>query len=166
LTSREPDLAAVVELMPPLLHQRRVSSDAVVQAVGLLKLEAACLAASRVRSGIASEKVAVLAEQLLGTPPKQPHELIMMENRLIDLTENDVLAACDRGLFFGGPVVAPEFTDPARPHASQAIANTRAMIEAIRAGDVSRAEQTFIKKMSDAMGSQSERAPRDGLRTA
>ncbi|HEY5755969.1 MAG TPA: hypothetical protein VIU34_09100 [Steroidobacter sp.] len=149
LASREPDLAAVVELMPPLLYQRRISSDAVVEVLRLLKLEAARLAASRICRGLASGKVAALAEQLLRTPPTRPHELIMMENRLIELTENDVLAACDRGLFFCGPVMSPEFTDPVAPHASLAIANTRVIIEAIRAGDVARAEAAFMKKMID-----------------
>ena len=63
----------------------------------VLKLEAARVAALRMRDGIASEKVARLAEHLLCTTPTQPHVLIMRENRLIELTENEVLEACDRG---------------------------------------------------------------------
>lgn len=166
LTSREPDLAAVVELIPAVLYQRRISPADVAEVMMFLKLEAARLAALRVHDGIASEKVAGLAEHLLSTTPTQPHELIMMENRLIELTENEVLAAGDRGLFFCGPVQSPELTDPAGPQASQSIANTRVIIEAIRAGDVSRAEAAFMKKMIDLNDRRSEQAPFDGLRTA
>lgn len=160
LNSREPDFAAVVEVIPPLLYQRRTSSDAVTEAMFLLKLETARLAASRVHKGIASKNVAALVEQLLCTTPTQAHELITMENRLMELAENDVLAACERGLFFCGPVVPPTLTDPALPRTTQSIANTRIIVDAIRAGDVQRAETAFIKKLVDlnTQESSSDRA--------
>jgi DNA-binding FadR family transcriptional regulator len=149
LQRREPDLAIIIELMPPLLARYDVSPAEAIDATLFLKLEAARLAAARVRTAAASSKVAALAEKLMSTVPTQPHELIMMENSLIDLTENEVLAACDRGLMFFGPVFSPEQIDPTGAGASRAIANTLEMTEAIRAGDVHRAEVACLRKMFD-----------------
>ncbi|MDB6014888.1 MAG: putative Transcription factor, GntR family, partial [Gammaproteobacteria bacterium] len=151
LTSREPDLAVIVELIPQLLHQQRVSSREVGEAFLLFKLEAARLSAARVQAGVASAKVTTLAQELRHTTPAQPHELIMMENRLIDLAENDVLAACDRGILFHGPVLPPEFTDPAGWWATRSITNNRMIIEAILAGDVQGAEAALMKKLLDML---------------
>lgn len=149
LTSHEPDLAVVVELIAPLLYRRRIPSGEVAEAMLFIKLEAALLAALRVQTSCASVRVGKLLEDLLGTTPKLPHELITMENKLIELAENDVLAACDRGMLFCGPVMPIEDTDPSGAMASRGIANTRVIIEAIRAGDVRQAEAAFLKKMQD-----------------
>jgi len=149
LTRREPELAAVVELFPPLLFQRRVSADEVAEAMFFLKFETARLAAVRMHNGLASSKTVAAAKELLCTVPLRPHELIVMENRVTDLAENDVLSACDRGMLFYGPVMPPEQTDPCGPLASKAIASTLAVIAAIQAGDVQRTEAAFIKRQFD-----------------
>jgi DNA-binding FadR family transcriptional regulator len=154
LTRREPDLAVIIELIPPLLAQREVLPTAAVDAALYLKLEAARLAAARVRTGTAGDKVAALADKLMSTVPRQPHELITMENSLIDLTENEVLAACDRGLMFYGPIFAPDMIDAAGARAGRAIINTFDLTEAIRAGDVRRTEAAFMQKMGDLRGSR------------
>ncbi len=147
LKRRDPDLAVIIELMPPLLAQQDVSSAEVVDATPLLKLEAARLAADRVQTGAASGNVAGLAEKLTAMVPNRPHELIMMENSLVDLAENEVLAACDRGLMFYGPMLASDMTDPSGLRTGRAIANTIDIIEAIRAGDMQRTEAAFMKKL-------------------
>lgn len=152
LTSRSPDLAAVVELIPPLLYQQQAAAADIDEAMRILKLETARLAAFRMQKGLASSKVAALAEQLLCTTPMHPHELIMMENGLVELAENDVLAACDRGMLFCGAVHSPNLTNPALPCAAEGVANTRTIIEAIRAGDVQGAEAAVMKKMVDLNG--------------
>lgn len=156
LTTREPDLAAVVELIPQMLWQRSISSSELCEALFFLKFEAARLAAVRVHRGLASDKAVGLAEQLLHTAPTQRHELIMMENSLLDLAENDVLAACDRGMLFYAPVLPAEFTDPAGPQATRAIANNLKIIEAIRAGDVPRTEAAYMQQV---LGILSDGAP-------
>jgi DNA-binding FadR family transcriptional regulator len=147
LTRREPDLAVIIELLPPLLAQHDVIPAEAVDAALYLKLEAARLAAARVRTGVASGRVGALADQLMSTMPRQPCELITMENGLLDLTENEVLAACDRGLMFYGPIFAPDMIDVAGARAGRAILNTLALTEAIRAGDVRGTEAAFMRKM-------------------
>jgi DNA-binding FadR family transcriptional regulator len=166
LTSHEPDLAVVVELIAPLLYRRRIPSGEVAEAMLFIKLESVLLAALRVQSSRASGRVGKLVEDLLGTTPKHPHELIMMENKLIELAENDVLAACDRGMLFCGPVMPIEDTDPSGAMASSGIANTRAIIEAIRAGEVRQAEAAFMKKMQDLGADRTHAFPSMALKTA
>jgi DNA-binding FadR family transcriptional regulator len=140
LTSREPDLALVIELIPPLLFQRGVTNDEVIEAMGFLKLETACLAAMHVRKATAGKSVATLTEKLLCTRPVRPHDFITMENTLVDLAENSVLAACDRGLLLYSPALSPESTDSARVHAAGGIARMRNIVDAVLRGDPQAAE--------------------------
>jgi DNA-binding FadR family transcriptional regulator len=137
-TSREPDLAAVIDLIPPLLFQRGVSCEEVFEALGLLKLETARLAAQHVHKGTAGNNVTLLTEQLLCAIPMWSHELIAMENMLVDLSENDVLAACDRGLLLYAPLRPQEI----RLHAFAAtgIASMRNIVDAVLRGDPQAAE--------------------------
>jgi DNA-binding FadR family transcriptional regulator len=137
-TSREPDLAAVIDLIPPLLFQRGVSCDEVFEALGLLKLETARLAALHVRKGTAGNSVTILTEQLLCARPMWSHELIAMENMLVDLSENDVLAACDRGLLLYGPLRPQELQLHAL--AATGIASMRNIVDAVLRGDPQAAE--------------------------
>jgi DNA-binding FadR family transcriptional regulator len=159
LISREPDLAVVVELIAPLLYRLRIPSGEVAEAMHLIKLESALLAALHVRTSRAGGRVGVLVEDLLGTTPKLPHELITMENKLMELAENDVLSACDRGMLFCGPVMPSEDTDPSGAMASRGIANTRMIIQAIRAGEVRQAEAAFLKKMRDLGSDRTQALP-------
>jgi DNA-binding FadR family transcriptional regulator len=145
LTSREPDLAAVIDLIPPLLFQRGVSHDEVVEAMRLLKPETARLAALHVRKAAAGKSITDLADQLLCTRPTQSHELITMENTLVDLAENSVLAACDHGLLLYSPVIQPESVDPAGPLAAASIASIRNVVDAVLRGDLQAAE-TFAAR--------------------
>jgi DNA-binding FadR family transcriptional regulator len=138
LTSRDPDLAAVIELIPPLLFQRSVSWIEVLEALCFLKPEAARLAALHVCDATANEQVATLTEQLLSARPMRSHELITMENTLVDLAENSVLTACDRGLLLYGPVRPP--VDPAGAQATAGFEGMRNIVDAVLRGDPQAAE--------------------------
>ena len=138
LTSRDPDLAAVIELIPPLLFQRSVSWIEVLEALCFLKPEAARLAALHVCDATANEQVATLTEQLLSARPMRSHELITMENTLVDLAENSVLTACDRGLLLYGPVRPP--VDPAGAQATAGFEGMRNIVDAVLRGDPKAAE--------------------------
>lgn len=147
LTSRDPDLAAIIELIPPLLSHQNVPWSEVVEAMTLLKREAAYLAAWRVRMGVASEKVWELAEQLLSTRPTQTNDLITMENCLMDLAENSVLSAFDRGLLLYGPMASSEFADHA-PLANAAFLHMPHILKAIVEGGPEAAEAAASSKLS------------------
>lgn len=143
LTSREPDLAVVIDLIPPLLFQRGVSYNEVFKAAGFLKLETARLAALHVCKAIAGKNVATWTEQLLCTTPMWSHELITMENTLVDLAENSVLTACDRGLLLYSPVGQPEL----HAQAAAGIASMRNIVDAILRGDPQAAETLASRRL-------------------
>jgi DNA-binding FadR family transcriptional regulator len=156
LICRAPDLAAVIELIPPLLHRQHVLPREVMEAMTLLKREAAFLAAWRMRTGLASENVRQLAGQLLGARPTQPHELIAVENCLIDLAENSVLSAFDRGLVLYGPIASPEIAD----HAALATATFSHMpgiLRAILDGEPELAEAATLNKLCFLLPSHAEK---------
>jgi len=147
LTSREPDLAVVIDLIPPLLFQRSVSWNEVLEAMLFLKPETARLAALHVSKATANQRVATLTEQLLCTMPMRSHELITMENAVVDLAENSVLTACDRGLLLYGPTEKPEYVNPAGAQATAGIASMRNIVDAVLRGDPQAAETFATRRL-------------------
>jgi len=145
LTSRDPDLALVIDLIPPLLCQRGVPLNEVFEAMALLKLQTARLAALRVSRSTAGKSVVTLTEQLLCTVPTQLHDFIAMENKLVDLAENSVLAACDRGLLLYSPALSPERAGSVRAQSAVGIARMRSIVDAVLRGDPQAAEAVISR---------------------
>jgi DNA-binding FadR family transcriptional regulator len=148
LTSREPDLAVVIDLIPPLLFQRSVAWKEVFETMCFLKPEAARLAALHVCNATANRRVATLSEHLLSTTPMRSNEFITMENTLIDLAENSVLTACDRGLLLYGPVRQP--VDPVGVQATAAFVSMRNLVDAVVRGDPGAAEMIASRRLRAA----------------
>jgi DNA-binding GntR family transcriptional regulator len=73
------------------------------------------------------------------------HELITMENTLVDLAENSVLTACDRGLLLYGPMQLP--VDPAGAHATAGVASMRSIVDAVLRGDSQAAETIASRRL-------------------
>jgi DNA-binding FadR family transcriptional regulator len=145
LEPREPDAASIIGLIPHILIRDRLKISDCFDAAGLLKVEMAMTAAAIGEAGWGPKAQA--ARDAVGRAPDRLHSVVF-ERAILDLIDNSVLTACERGFLMYACNVKPVTETDAVPVAAveRISSMTRRVVERILEGDVDGAEAAAFEK--------------------
>lgn len=141
----KPDAASIIGLIPHILIQHRLKISDCFDAAGLLKVEMAMTAAAIGEAGLGPK--AQMARDAVGRATDRLHS-VAFERAILDLMDNSVLTACERGFLMYACNIEPVTeTDPIPVATVERISSmTHQVVDRILEGDVDGTEAAALEK--------------------